>query len=130
MKKDIKVNNKDGTVSITIKLPKRKLASEDHKQVRTRDVIQMLKEEGITFSKTCIKECTVSNEKTTSMHEGTWVFPIPQQESKPKVTKKTAPPKQKTKKTVKSAPEESSEVPVFAKKSSFQTKMVDKTTTK
>ena len=45
MKKDIKVNNKDGTVSITIKLPKRKLASEDHKQVRTRDVIQMLKEE-------------------------------------------------------------------------------------
>ena len=130
MKKDIKINNKEGTVSITIKLPKRKLATQEQKQVTTRDVIQLLKEEGITFSKTFIKECTLSNEKGTCQHQGTWIFPLSQQQSKPKVPKKTIPPKQKPKKTVRSATEGSPEVPVFAKKTNFQTKVVDKTTTK
>jgi hypothetical protein len=132
MKKDIKVNTKSETVSITVTLSKRKLATDPCEHVRTRDVVEMLKEEGVSFSKEIIKECTVTNEKSTSKHKGTWVFPlVTKKKQKAPTTKKSQSQTQRnTKKTVTSVSEASPEVPVFNKKTSFGSKVVDKTLTK
>ena len=130
MKKNIKTNRKEKTVSITITIPKRRLATDPILQVRTRDAVNILKEEGISFKNECIKEATVTNEKENSDHSGTWVFPLIVKEEKAKPAKKTTTsrPKHKTStKTVKSAVEDSAEAAVFAEKNLFSTKALDKT---
>jgi hypothetical protein len=133
MKKSIKTNKKEGTVSITVTIPKRRLATDSVTVIRTRDVIKMLKEEGFSFKNECVKECTVTDEKEDGQHKGTWVFSLHVEHNKPKIHKKPHIPKVKPKKalkTVVSAAEESSEVPVFTKKSSYTSKTLDKSVTK
>ena len=130
MKKGVKINKKDKTVSIKVTVPKRKRATDPIIQVRTRDVVGMLKEEGVSFKEECIEECTVSNEKDTSIHKGKWVFSLVNEENKAKNTKKTSPDKPKARKTVKTAVEEGSESVVFANKSTFDSKTLDKAATK
>ena len=133
MKKSVKTNKKEKTVSITVTIPERRLATDPVTQIRTRDVVKMLKEEGVSFDDKCIEECTVTNEKKTSAHSGTWVFPLIIKEEKSKPPKKTTPPKPKHRnstKTVKSAAEHSSEMPVFTEKTTFGSKVLDKTAIK
>ena len=103
MKKSIKTNKKDGTVSITVTVSKRRLATAPVTLVRTRDVANMLKEEGFSFKSECVEECTVTNEKESSNHKGTWVFSLQTEQNKAATPKKAQAPKAKPKKATKTS---------------------------
>lgn len=127
MQKEIKVDNKNNTVSVSVKLNKRKLATSPITTLKTRDIVEILTEEGHKFSKTCIEECTLSNETANSPHKGIWVFPLAKKEAK-----KQKPPQKKAEKAKPRQQEaaKTSQPPVFANKSSDSKKSIDISATK
>ena len=130
MKKTINVDKKNNNISITIEVPKRKTPSQPIIKVRTKDVVEILKAEGHTFSKTCTEECTLSNETENCVHKGTWVFPIPNVAKKEAKKPKKAPEKKETvKKVPKTAPVTTPSV-TFSKKPTFSQKKLDNTASK
>tara|TARA_Y100001972_G_scaffold101248_1_gene126058 strand:- start:225 stop:575 length:351 start_codon:yes stop_codon:yes gene_type:complete len=81
MKKNIKVDKKEGTVTVEISVPKRNYVREPIISFRTKDIALLLEKEGIEIE-SCIQSDTIYNDGRVPKTEGNWVFKVKQKHQK------------------------------------------------
>ena len=86
MKKNIKINEKENTVTIEVSVSKRNYAKEPIISFHTKDIALLLEKEGIKVE-TCVENDSIYNDGRNPKTNGKWIFTL--KKRKKQTSKKT-----------------------------------------
>ncbi len=81
MKKNIKINEKENTVTIEVSVGKRNYAKEPIISFHTKDIALLLEKEGIKVE-TCVENDSIYNDGRNPKTNGKWTFTLKKEKSK------------------------------------------------
>ena len=83
MKKNIEIDEKKNTVTVTVSVNRRNYVKEPIISFRTKDIALLLEKEGIKVE-TCLESDTIYNDGRNPKIDGKWIFKLKKQKKSPK----------------------------------------------